>query len=156
MRLPLSAVIFGSLFVLGAAACGGKPQTKPSGTQTNAATLGASSQVIAAAIKARLIKAGYGIEPENFNHAARLRPEQTFKIQVDFATRHGFDFAVFVFKDASEAAAFAKEGNAANKAYRKQTREKAIGSVVYAASTNGSAVLPVRDFSRTVSLAEGQ
>jgi len=149
-------VIFGVLVVLGATACGGKPQAKPSGTQANAATPGTGSQVIAAAIKARLVKAGYGIEPENFNPAARLRPQQAFKIQVDFASPQSFEFDVFVFYDASEAAAFAKAGNAANKAYRKQTREKAIGSVVYAASTSGSAVLPVRDFSKTVALAEGR
>jgi len=119
------------------------------------ATQNKAAAVRAAAIKARFAKAGYGTAPVNWPPGAKPFPHQRFKILVDFATPHSFEFNVLIFRTSDDASTVARQERLANRAYQQQTREKVVGAVIYAASTDSSARLPVRDFNKMVELAEG-
>jgi hypothetical protein len=69
--LPLGVAI-----AIGAAGCGGSGGNRPAAT----ATTPTSPATEAAAIKARLQKAGYSIVPENYPPRSSPQPVQSFKI----------------------------------------------------------------------------
>jgi hypothetical protein len=145
-------LMLGAATAIAAAACGAGDGDVSSTVSSRPATAG-----VAAAIKARLQKAGYSVVPENYPPRSTPHPVRSFKIQVDFATPESFDFDVFVFDTPAQAALVVRRFTAAEKAFRKQSRVVADGRVVYVGSTgSASAVLPVADFKKTLAEAEGR
>jgi len=126
----------------------------PAGGSASVLLVNSSQGLTTEQIQNNLRRAGFGIEPENVNRRHTPTPIEAFQVNVDYATTHSFEFSVFAFAKQSDALAFAKQTQDANRLYQRETRSQIVGSFVFAASTNGSASLPVNDYLKVVRIAE--